>query len=196
MELIVSVAIFAFMTAFVVAKYGNFNQGILLTSLAYDVALTIHNAQSYGLNVKSAPGSSQNFSTEFKYAYGVHFSKNSSNNTKMIFFADGPLLAPDGIYDLSGGDSIISTYTLKGGSKVSDLCIKTAKNSNGSLSSCDSVDDTLDITFKRPDPDAIITGNEIKVNRSNVYAEILLQSSNGSTIKVIVQNSGQVEVSN
>jgi prepilin-type N-terminal cleavage/methylation domain-containing protein len=54
-ELVVSVAIFAFMTAFLVARYGTFNQGVLLTNLAYDVALTIRNAQSYGLNVKSLP---------------------------------------------------------------------------------------------------------------------------------------------
>ena len=57
-ELIVSVAIFVFMTALVVAKYGNFNQSVLMTDLAYDIALTLRTAQTYGVSVQGqAPGS-------------------------------------------------------------------------------------------------------------------------------------------
>ena len=47
-----TVAIFIFMTALVVANYGSFNDGTLLTSMSYDVALALRGAQSYGLNVK------------------------------------------------------------------------------------------------------------------------------------------------
>ncbi len=53
-ELVISIAIFVIMTALVVAKYGNFNQGALLTDTAYDIALVLHTAQSYGLSVKNA----------------------------------------------------------------------------------------------------------------------------------------------
>lgn len=195
MELIVSVAIFAFMTAFIVAKYGNFNQGILLNSLAYDVALTLRNAQSYGLNVKSVPGAGSytntNYSDEFRYAYGVHFDKNA--NTQVIFFADNTPSTPDGRYT-AGQDTFISKSTLKGGSKIQNLCVISTKNS-ANLPSCNDVD-TLDIVFKRPDPDAIINGGVANGNKTNVHAEIILQSSDGSTKKVIVQKSGRISVSN
>src|ERR1035437_4022736 len=82
-ELMVTVGIFLFMTALVVAKYGSFNDGTLLTSMSYDVALTLRSAQSYGLNVQSY--NSQNL---FNYPYGIHFSSAAGSNNQMILFAD------------------------------------------------------------------------------------------------------------
>src|SRR3989344_7878132 len=139
-ELMVTVGIFVLMTGLILARYGSFNQGILLTNLAYDVALTIRSAQSYGLNVKSVPNSSVNFSNEFNYPFGVHFKKDSKF---FILFADADV---DGRFD-SGED--ISTTNIKRGSKVGILCV-------GTESSCDSSINTLDIAFKRPDPVAHI----------------------------------------
>src|SRR6185369_4435025 len=69
-ELLISVAIFVYMTGLLVAKYGNFNQSVLLTDLAYDVALTIRTAQTYGLSVKAVNSSP----SPYQYAYGVDFS--------------------------------------------------------------------------------------------------------------------------
>lgn len=185
-ELMVSIAIFAFMTALVVARYGTFNQGILLTNLAYDVALTLRTAQSYGLNVKSAPTASANYSSNFNYPYGVHFDSGNSNNTKIIFFADTNI---DSTYD--AGEEI-STYTIRRGSHVEKLCIDNGHGNDGKLQ-CNNVS-TLDVIFKRPDPDAIITKNDD--NTKLIYAEINLKSSDGGTKKVIVRQTGQIAVSN
>jgi len=93
-ELMVSVGIFLMMTGLVVAKYGNFNQSVLLTNLAYDVALTIRTAQTYGLSVRNNDLS--NSSSDFQSGYGVHLDtstrpdSNSGNNfnQEIIFFAD------------------------------------------------------------------------------------------------------------
>ena len=178
-ELMVSVAIFAFMTAFIVSKYGNFNQGILLTNLAYDVALTIRNAQFYGLNVKSNPISGA-LPNQFNYAYGVHFDKSVSNdnNKKVVFFVD---IISDGLYD-STKDGEITTSNIRKGNYVSNLCVG---------SPCTSVS-SLDITFLRPDPNAIINANGGATKNS--YAEITLQSTDGTQRKVSVRSNGQISV--
>lgn len=177
-ELMVSVAIFAFMTAFLVAKYGTFNQGILLTNLAYDVALTIRNAQSYGLNVKSKPSASQNYSTEFDKPYGVHF-ETGANNKVMIFFAD---TNADGKYD--GTSELITSYNIKRGSSVSLLCAGSGSCTPGT---------SLDITFKRPDPNAIIKKNG-ETGNTYSYSEITLVSTDGGVKKVAVRSTGQITV--
>ncbi|MDE2188747.1 MAG: type II secretion system protein, partial [Patescibacteria group bacterium] len=73
-ELMVTVGIFVFMTALLVARYGSFNNGEILTSMAYDVALALRNAQAYGLNVQG-----YNNSNSFNYPYGIDFDTTSSN---------------------------------------------------------------------------------------------------------------------
>src|ERR1035437_8782416 len=115
-ELMVTVGIFLFMTALVVAKYGSFNDGTLLTSMSYDVALTLRSAQSYGLNVQSY--NSQNL---FNYPYGIHFSSAAGSNNQMILFAD---VNVNNIYD-SADNPPITTYTLARGGDVKSVCVGT-----------------------------------------------------------------------
>jgi prepilin-type N-terminal cleavage/methylation domain-containing protein len=43
-ELMVTVGIFTIISGLLLARYSNFNQGIILTNLAYDIALTIRSA--------------------------------------------------------------------------------------------------------------------------------------------------------
>ncbi len=191
LEMVISIAIFAFLTAFLVAKYGSFNQGVLLTNLAYDVALTIRNAQSYGLNVKSLPTSDSNYSDQFNTAYGVHFSAVSPNNNNMIFFAD---LNNNQSYDSSPTDEKISVSTFKRGFVIDRICAV------GTTGFCDNnlTMNSLDITYKRPDPDAVILavwtsgGAPARTNS----AIISLRSGNDSAnLKMIkVSSVGQITV--
>jgi prepilin-type N-terminal cleavage/methylation domain-containing protein len=186
-ELMVSLAIFAFMTAFLLAKYGTFNQSTLVTNLAYDAALTIRSAQSYGLNVQGTTVQSATNcnnvqisanSTCFFYPYGVYF--DLSNPTRFIFFTD---INGNGQYASSSGE-LISTYNMNKGYTIQSLCA-------GSLSSCTSVNN-LNITFKRPNPDAIIIAN----NGSPVtYAKITFVANN-TTSSVVVQSTGEISVGN
>lgn len=184
-ELMVSVAIFALMTAFLVAKYGNFNQSILLVNQAYDVALTIRNAQTYGLNVKSRPipdpsGAPSQYSSDFTSGYGVHFDKTTGTpRTKMIFFAD---IDGDKLYD---ADEMLYTYTLRNGSYIYDIC-------SGSIEqTCTPVatpPGTFDILFKRPNPDTLFADSNVR------YALITLRSSSGGEKKIAVRKTGQIAV--
>ena len=198
-ELIVTVGIFVFMTALVVAKYGSFNDGTLLTSMAYDVALTLRSAQSYGLNVQSY--NSQNL---FNYPYGMHFTSASPNNTQMIFFADSyPVGSPNMICDngIGGtctsnqtiGDSIITTYTLARGGDVKSLCVTNSPPIPSTPCSSLVVATSLDITFKRPDPNAIIMANGTKY----AYAEIKVENAaKNSTRTIVVRGTGEIAVQN
>lgn len=186
-ELMVTVGIFVLMTGVLLAKYGSFNQGIILTNLAYDVALNIRTAQSSGLNVKSTPAnSSVNFSSQFNYPFGVHFTSGSS---AFVNFADANYNNDTGIGRYESSEAI-SSVNIKRGSTVSSLCAGANENS------CDNTILELDITFKRPDPVAHIvsvgTGDVVK--SENGYAEITLRSVDGTTRKVVVRSTGQIAV--
>lgn len=177
-ELVVSLGIFALMTALLLAKYGSFNQGVLLTNLAYDVAITIRNAQSYGLNVKS----SDRMTDSFRDPYGVHFSTSPEvNKLQFTFFVDK--VGSDGKYTTESEK--LSTTNILRGSYIEKLYV-------GTDASNITETDVLDITFKRPDPNAII---RTSTGGPYTYAEIILKSnSSNDTRKVTVISTGQISV--
>lgn len=189
-ELIVSLAIFGILTGLVMAKYGTFNQSVLLTNLAYDVALTIRTAQTYGLSVRNPD---QDASYSFNYAYGVHF--NSANNKQFIFFVDRD---NNGRYTVGSNEAISpSPYSLKRGAVISSLCVD--------ATSCDPSQTDLNITFKRPDPVAIICTTGICVDNDGdanddtaLYelATIVILGTDGTTRSIVVRKNGQISVLN
>lgn len=189
-ELLVSLAIFVVMTALLIAKYGNFNQSILLTNLAYDTALTIRNAQSYGLNVKSAPTNGSNYSSDFDSPFGVHFDSSSGNNKKVVFFVDK---SKDFVYDQATGEAYI-TYEIKNGNYISSICASAYTNGN----SCDPKA-FVDISFRRPNPSpyisSLLSSSGTTVNSNFKYAKITLKSTSGETRNVIIIKSGQISIS-
>ncbi len=188
-ELAVSVSIFAFLTAFLVARYGSFNSSVLLTNLAYDVALTIRNAQTYGLNVKSRPTDNTSYTTGTNYAeiaagyqtaYAVHFESNpnGAENSRLItFFADS---ATPPVYSSSAKP--IAQYTLRNG-YISSICVKVSEDQN-----CLSDPGAINIWFKRPDPDAHFSLANI------TYAELTITSASGASRRVLVRKTGQIAI--
>ena len=177
-ELMVTIGIFVIMTALILARYNSFGTGTILTNMAYDIALTIRQAQTYGLSVKSNEGAG------FNAAYGVHFNSNLSNFKNFILFTDAN---GDGIY--GSGDDVIASYTLKQGAKISSMCV-------GSGSSCDAENNAqnIDITFKRPDPKAIICTTD--TNHCNLaYAKITISSADGTSRRdIFVTKVGQISL--
>ncbi len=171
-ELMVSVSIFAMMTALLVTKYGNFNQSVLLTNLAYDIALTIRTAQTYGLSVQGNKVTGSPIT--FQNAYGVYFTTDSGQDQKVIFFADRN---NDGKYS---SDESISTYYIKRGAKISNIC---ADTQCGAL--------YASVTFLRPSPDAKIC---ILTSCDLPYLKIVVQATDGGTRNIIIRKTGQVSV--
>ncbi|MDE2040945.1 MAG: type II secretion system protein [Patescibacteria group bacterium] len=197
-ELMVTVAIFVFMTALVLWRYSSFSSGALLTNLAYDIGLSIHQAQTYGLSVRAT-----DVGTAFGSAYGIDFRAQNANNFSnnvFTFFADGTGSANwNGLYDCSGnttgstcsnGDSIISVYNMKLGASIQSICVGDYNSPCNPVSS-------VDITFRRPDPAALIYSPQTGSATAYNVAEITVQSSDGNNTRTVTVNrAGQISVSN
>lgn len=136
MELIVSVSIIVILMSVVLFQYRTFDNRFVLRSVAHEVALAIRTAQVYGVSVRGGGG-------DFEDMYGVHFDKNTMP-TQYILFRD-----TDGGGDYDGGEAV-TTFSLTRGNYVRNLEVATATPYMRGI-------DTLDILFKRPDPDALFS---------------------------------------
>ena len=185
--------------------------------MSYDVALALRGAQSYGLNVK---GATVSLAQNFNYPYGMDFNLSTpSTQSQMIFFADsnpssGNNSYGDGICSgsnvnspcVSGqsvGDTVITTYTLARGGLIK--CLFVSNNpitSSNSCSNSNGVSNTtfIDITFKRPDPNAIIVSSNGSCNSNSspcAYAQIQVEdASKTSTRSIVVNQTGLIAVQN
>jgi Tfp pilus assembly protein FimT len=180
-ELIVSFSIFVFIAASIFVRNSEFNSSILLTNLAYDVALSIRQAQVYGVSVRAdQPGV-----TDFSLGYGVHMEGNSPQN--YIFFADRNI---NNLYEPS---EMLDVYTIRRGNRIGDFCAKpdTSFENDEVCKSAGSIT-SLTVSFKRPSADAVIKTS--LVNQTYKRARIQLVSPNGSERWVTIESTGQISV--
>lgn len=194
-ELLVAIVIFVITTGIVIFSQNKFDNGILLDNLAYDIAITVRQAQSFGVNVKESSGGSSNVAFP---PYGVFFDLNQSNKN-FILFSD-PVIDPNtGEADLkytgdpscpANDSECIQKYSIKRGSYIKSLCsVDTSGN-------CVQTDQ-LTILFKRPNPDALIYNNQDEriVNNAKLQAKITVSSADGLATKdIVVTNVGQIYV--
>lgn len=190
-ELLVSIGIFVIMTALLVARYGSFNDSTLLNNLAYDVALTIRTAQTYGMSVKRADATI----TGYKNAYGVDF--DLSNNSQFMLFSDfNNGNGNDSVY--KNNDTIINKYQIKAGSKITGICVTNNDTCTDFSNNNGSNKNQLDITFKRPDPNAVIcstnSGSNCQDNDKYSLAKIRLTSASGLNRIITVRSTGQISI--
>jgi hypothetical protein len=197
----VTVTIMLIMAAVVFFNYGKFNESSLMNQIAYDLSLTIRQAQVYGVAAKQGAGSQSDpittanaDSNNFKSAYGVHFDiSNNGDPTKFELFID---IDKSGTYNT--GDTILQTYTFQREITIKALCFDVI-NTNPP-NTCESGITTngqkaqiLDITFTRPNPEAKIqltTPNQI-ADSVNIY----LHNVDDNIIKsVVVYSTGQISV--
>ena len=173
LELLVVMGIMLVITSLILVKHSQFNGTVLLRNLSYSVALSIRQAQVYGL-------SGRNISGFIATQFGVHFSATTPN--QYILFAD---LDDDAAYD--SGESI-EVFTLAGSYAISNICADT-----GALLKCSGSGDIdrLTIIFRRPNPDARFLTN---VPETYSGAVVTLLSSQGATRTIEVTTTGQIEV--
>lgn len=193
-ELLVTISIFAILTAVVLFNQSRFDSSILLSNLAYDTALTIRQAQNYGINVREFEGNGF-------LPYGVHFETGEGKNKSFILFADiNNTAGEDPFFDGNTGvclssDGCVNRYTIKRGNYISMLCFsegdKCSTYGSGEAFNADAVD----IVFRRPNPDAIITYTKRGRKNSTDYIRIVLSNiDNTSTREVVVRSNGLIEV--
>lgn len=146
-ELLVVMSILLTVSSIVLMRHNEFRANILLRSIAYEIALTIRQAQVYGLGIKEFQGIADPIAA-FEIGYGVHFDE--ATPTMFILFAD---LDDDRRY-VAANDTIVQLFTLPGGNVVVDVCAGAGVNV-GCIGRT-----ILDIVYERPEPDAYISASQ------------------------------------
>jgi prepilin-type N-terminal cleavage/methylation domain-containing protein len=200
-EMLVVLAIIVLLTAVVINGQGNFDKSLTITDTAYTVALSIRQAQNFGL-------SSRTYSGTPNAGYGVHFM--GATPTTYSLFADGNKLVwavppycpvgtagtPDAkpgncLFD-TGTSETVQSFTFGRGFKITNLC----GHDTGNTMRCSSTSylTGIDMVFVRPNTNSIISGfhsgSWIQLND----ASIELSAPNGGTRYICVTQAGEVSV--
>lgn len=194
MEMVVSITIFTLITVVVLYNHSAFSNNILVTNLAYQVALTLREAQVYGLSSVGKEDTSG--ITNFKVGYGVHFDTSSEDSKKsFVFFSD---VTDNKKYDGDCADSnpneCVENIPITSGNKIEKICIHLIGDPD-EIKSCSDVVSELqmvDVVFKRPDTEASIyvENQETPIN----LVEIYVTSTQKRQKKVTVLSSGQISI--
>lgn len=182
----VVLAIIGVIMSIVLTSQSTFNKTIILKNTAYDIALTLRSAETFGLG-------SRTVGVTANAGYGIHFQRGSS----FILFADTsggvscagmtPDCKPGDYVYTPDADKLVQTYMLGNGITVGDFCAywnggkSCASGASGGISS-------LDVVFARPNPNAFIRAN----GSSYTSACITVTSPQGGAKYVSVASSGEI----
>ncbi len=180
-ELLVVTGIMIVVTGLVFANNSAFGGKVLLQNLAYDAALTVRQAQVYGISV-------QRYGEDtFAQGYGVHFFRNENPGVQDEFLLFADVIDLNGLYDCPEALTceLVAENVIRAGYRISDICVPASQ-----AQPCGHT--ALDITFRRPDPDAFIRAD----GQATLYesARVILTSPRGETQSVIVEQNGQIAV--
>ena len=198
-ELLIAFSIMVVIMSIVLTSQSSFNKTLILANTAYDVALSLHSAENFGLGGRVTRAGVINA------GYGIHFQGTPSS--AYTLFADsnlpnasnchglppsGDVAAPDAqfgncVYD--AGEKV-SDYTLNNGITINGLCVHT----NNALA-CTDVS-SLDIVFARPNAEAFMSTNgSYSAVPTVTSACITLTSPQGGSQFVSVTLAGQISAS-
>jgi len=200
-ELLVVVGIIGVIMSVTITGQNMFGSSTMLSSTAYDISLSIRQAQSYGLAGKGG----------VSYGYGIDF--NHDTEGKYIFFADSypttvstcysnnpnePTNAPS----VKHGDCMftkategIQTFKINNGIRITDFCVYKGTQSYCTNSGSNPIS-KLDISFARPKTNAVLyarDSNSVIVSSAD-RACIKISKSEGSRY-IIVEKVGTIRVS-
>jgi prepilin-type N-terminal cleavage/methylation domain-containing protein len=174
LEMLAVLGIFAVITAIVSFNYGKFNNQIVLTNLAYEVAMQIREAQVFSFGVRGAGGT-------FDSKYGVYF--NTANGNSFYSFVDKASF--DGIcgdcLTCPGGGECQKVITLPRNMKIHRVINAASTDLN-----------PVSISFNRPNPDALIRQSGTSIDQSIV--NIVIRSPDAQYKKIVVRQNGYISV--
>ena len=183
-ELVVVTAIIVVVSSVVLVNNNRFGGVIQLENLAYDVALSVRQAQIFGVSVQRYG------SGDFTSGYGMYFNLNDPVHYE--FFAD---VDKDGFFDPSENVAP-SPYTIRSGFRISGLCAPQGTDAATCLGATPATQ--LDIAFKRPEADAWISAGGVGcaygAGTCAESARIVLLSPRGDVMSVVVGANGQISV--
>lgn len=199
-EVLVVFFIMTSILAVILPDYFAFGEKNDLTNLAAEVALTIREAQVYGLSSREVQVSGGGPSpTSFDAPFGVY--AELATPASLIFFADKNA---SGSYDSSppcGSGSpnqeCINQFALKDGFLITDICTNWS-DPNTRRCAAGGVFFGA-VTFRRPNPDGNIRRNQLTLSTLDpvAYSELRIKISSPSGVSkyVDVTTTGQISVS-
>lgn len=178
-ELLISTAIIALISAIVIVRFTSFDSTVLLKSLAYEVAATVRDAQVYAVSVV------QNNPTTYKNTFGVSFTPGSN---QYVFFT----YAGSGIPKYTATTQALNTYKMGGTMEIQDICV--FSSSSGPSGDCSPA--RLDISFRRPEFRALFFAEGYSQPSEDISSvQIKLGSPTGGDVWLIqVSLLGQITV--
>jgi len=179
-ELLVVTGIMTVLSSIVLANNAKFGGVISLRNLAYDIALTIREAQTYGISVRKFGSGSGSFG----FGYGIHV--RTASPTSYIMFADVDGEGHYGGCETEATCELAQSFTIGRGFSISDLCV----TPSGGTETCGQ--EKLDIVFRRPEPDAEIRTNDGQTLNERGRIEII--SPRGDIASVLVEATGQISI--
>ena len=185
-ELLVVTAIIIVVTSVTLVSNNRFGGVVQLENLAYNIALSIRQAQVYGISVARFQGGT------FTAGYGEHF--DASSPDIYVVFADA--ITANGLYDCpqpgTNNCELVQTTSISSGYRIKSLCATPASG----VEDCTLT--KLDIMFKRPEPDAWISSNGVSCIIDNATcaqgARVVLVSPRSDVMSVSIQANGQISV--
>lgn len=187
-ELMIVISIVSVISTVVMFGYRQFSDRLALTSAAQEIAISIREAQSYGVSVRQSSVSSQ----DFDKGYGIYFSVDDPSY--YYLFVD---LNDDQKYENPSNctGECVSKNEIRNSVRISQVC---GASFGGSISCpVNPSVRALNVSFIRPNPDARVRftnsgggffGNLYKTGR------VELTSPLGNKMRVDVENTGQIYI--
>ncbi len=181
--MLIVVGIIATLSAVVMFQYSSFDSQVLLRNLAYEIALSLREAQIYGVSVRG--DSSGGFNTQ----YGVHFASTNAENTTFRLFRDNN---SDGTY-IEADDTLLQAVTIGRRNFIKKLCVDV-----GGTMEC--TKSAMSVFFKRPFSDANFWAQNMGdtsggiVTPSSVHIVVGSKINDASERTVVVTRTGQIFV--
>ncbi len=193
-ELLVVLAIFTVIMSVALFDQAGLNSNILITNLAYETALAVREAQTYGIGVRATGGTSS-----FDKGYGAYFDTDNINQVVVFGDTDG-----NNFYT-TGSTELQSLYEIKNqrGNKITSICVGaspcTSANTGATFLTPGS-HNKLSIMFKRPNPEATFhvfdqSGTEISTPVGPAVIDV--NNAAGTNCRaIVVETTGQIRVEN
>jgi len=195
-EMMICIAIVGIISTVVMFSYSAFSDSLALSSAGQEIAVEVRQAQVYGLSVKenTVGGSGQ-----FNNGYGVHISLDDPTNYYIFVDLANPI--PNNKYDgnstCAPGGECVEKMSLRSGVSITAIC----GAAFGNTVSCplSASIRAMDIIFVRPNPDAqirfLISGGSFYQSGGTFQTgQIILTSAGGKTMKLTIQNTGQISL--
>ena len=186
-ELIVVVVIIGIISSVTIFNYQGYRDSVELSNDAHKIVMAVREVRVRALAVRESTVGS--FGSRFQVGYGLYFSSEPGNEFSYIYYVD---LDDDYLYedtstvDCSGGECMKLGFLSKR-NKVVDIC---KLIDGGMVEFCHPNINSLNLTFKRPNTDAVLTFDHPAGGLDYYGAVVKLESPQGREISVIIKETG------